>query len=106
MRYEKQFNYKKSSVYESNEKYLVKKYEKYLSATALTPRIRNSNDRIPFTLTYHPFNNSIKSIVNRNFSLLQSDAHTSTIFSDRPLFSFKRDRNLRSFLAELLFKVV
>ena len=68
--------------------------------TALTPRVRTSNERIPFTVTYHPINNSIKPIVNRNFSILQSDTRTSAIFPDRPLFSFKRDRNLRSFLVK------
>ena len=69
-------------------------------ATALAPNTRTSNNRIPFTLTYHPLNNSIKPIVNRNFSLLESDSVTSNIFNDRPLFSFKRDRNLRSFLVK------
>ena len=69
-------------------------------ATALAPNTRTSNNRIPFTLTYHPLNNSIKPIVNRNFSLLESDSITSNIFNDRPLFSFKRDRNLRSFLVK------
>ena len=69
--------------------------------TALTPNTRASDtERIPFTLTYHPRNNSIKPIVHRNFSLLESDTNTSRIFNARPLFSYKRDRNLRSFLVK------
>ena len=75
-------------------------------ATALAPNSRSSNSRIPFTLTYHPFNNLIKPIINRNFSLLQTDSNTSNIFNERPLFSFKRDRNLRSFLVKGAFHSV
>ena len=68
--------------------------------TALTPKVRAPNDRIPFTLTYHPINSSIKPIINRNYFLLTSETNTSHIFNDRPLFSNKRDRNLRSFLVK------
>ena len=75
-------------------------------ATALAPSSRTSNSRIPFTLTYHPFNNSIKPIINRNFSFLETDSITSNIFNERPLFSFKRDRNLRSFLVKGAFHSV
>jgi hypothetical protein len=69
--------------------------------TALTPKPRTAvNDRIPFTLTFHPVNNSIKPIIHRNFNLLHSDTRTANIFNERPLFSFKRARNLRSFLVK------
>ena len=61
---------------------------------------RAANDRIPFSITFHPVNNSIKSIVNRNFNLLCLDSSTSNIFSQRSLFSFKKDRNLRTFLVK------
>ena len=66
--------------------------------SALVSNTRTTNNRIPFTVTYHPLNNAVKPIVNRNFNLLNSDLATSNIFSERPLFSFKRDRNLRNFL--------
>ena len=39
-------------------------------ATALIPKARPDNDRILFTMTFHPMNNSIKPIFNRNFNLL------------------------------------
>ena len=55
--------------------------------TALTLKTRAASDRIPFTITFYPVNNSIKSIVNRNFS-------------QRPLFSFKKDRNPCTFLVK------
>ena len=54
--------------------------------TALTPKTRAASDRIPFTITFHPVNNSIKPIVNRNFNLLNSDSSTSNIFNQRSLF--------------------
>ena len=60
-------------------------------ATALAPNSRTSNNRIPFALTYHHFNKNIKPIINRNFSLLETDLITSNIFNEHPLFSFKCD---------------
>ena len=68
--------------------------------TALTPKTRAASDRIPFTITFHPVNNSIKPIVNRNFNLLNSHCSTSNIFYQRPLFSFKKDHNLRAFFVK------
>ena len=68
--------------------------------TALTLRTRAASDRIPFTITFHPVNNSIKPTVNRNFDLLNLDSSPSSIFSHRPLFSFKKDRNPRTFLVK------
>ena len=38
--------------------------------TALTQKTRAANDRIPFTITFHSVNHSIKPIVNSNFNLL------------------------------------
>ena len=49
--------------------------------TALSPKTRAVSDRIPFTITIHPVNNSIKPIVNRNFNILNSDSSTSNIFT-------------------------
>ena len=41
---------------------------------------------------------SIKSIILKNFKSLPNDSETSTIFSQPPLISFKRDRNTGNFL--------
>jgi len=48
---------------------------------------------IPFTLMFHPHNHSVKSIILKNFKLLQNDPETGTIFSQPPLISFKHDKN-------------
>ena len=68
--------------------------------TALTPKTHAASDRILFTITFHPVNNSIKPIINCNCNLLNSDSSTSIIFNQRLLFSFKKDHNLFTFLVK------
>ena len=53
-----------------------------------------NSDRIPFTLTFRPHNHVVKSIILKNFQLLQNDSETGTFFSKPPLTSFKRDKNV------------
>ena len=60
--------------------------------------------RIPFTLTFHPYNHAVKSIILKNFKLLQNDPDTGRIFSQPPLISFKRDQNIGNFLVRSAFK--
>jgi len=64
---------------------------------------KQHSDRIPFTLTFHPHKHSVKSIILKNFKLLQNDPETSTIFSQPPLISFKRDKNIGNFLVRSSF---
>ena len=45
-----------------------------------TPQ-KDKNDRILFTLTFHPDNHAVKSIILNNFKLLQDDPETGRIFS-------------------------
>ena len=59
---------------------------------------KENNNRIPFTLTFHPHNHAVKSIILKNFKLLQNDPDTGRIFSQPPLISFKRDKNIGNFL--------
>ena len=42
---------------------------------------KDKNARIPFTLTFHPHNHAVKSIILNNFKLLQNDPETGTMFS-------------------------
>ena len=60
--------------------------------------------RIPFTLTYHPHNLAAKNIILKNFKLLQNDSKTGRIFSQPPLISFKRDKNIGNFLVRSVLK--
>ena len=66
--------------------------------SALQTSQRDTNDRIPFTLTFHPHNHAVKSIILKNFKLLQNDPDTGRIFSQPPLISFKREKNIGNFL--------
>ena len=66
--------------------------------SALEPSASNNEERIPFTLTFHPNNLAARNVVPRNFKILQSNPETAPIFPNPPLISFKRDRNLRNSL--------
>ena len=57
-----------------------------------------------FTLTFHPHNHAVKSIILKNFKLLQNDPDTGRIFSQPLLISFKRDKNIGNFLVRSAFK--
>ena len=65
---------------------------------------KEKTDPIPFTLTFHPHNHAVKSIILKNFKLLQNDSETGTIFSQPPLISFKRDKNIGNFLVRSSFQ--
>ena len=66
--------------------------------SALEPSASDNEERIPFTLTFHPNNLAARNVVLRNFKILQSDPETAPIFPNPPLVSFKRNRNLRNSL--------
>ena len=72
--------------------------------SALQTSQRDNNDRIPFTLTFHPHNHAVKSIILKNFKLLQNDPDTGRIFSQPPLISFKRDKSIGNFLVRSVFQ--
>ena len=72
--------------------------------SALQTSQRDNNDGIPFTLTFHPHNHAVKSIILKNVKLLQNDPKTSRIFSQPPLISFKRDKNIGNILVRSVFQ--
>ena len=53
-------------------------------------------DYIPFTQTFHPYNHTVKSIIFKNFKLIQNDSEISTIFLQSPPISFKHHNNILS----------
>jgi len=71
---------------------------------ALQTSQRENNERIPYTLTFHPHNHAVKSIILKNFKLLHNDPDTGGIFSQPPLISFKRDKNIGNFLVRSAFQ--
>ena len=74
------------------------------SWSALQTSQKENNNRIPSTLTFHPHNHAVKSIIFKNFKLLQNDPDTGRIFSQPPLISFKRDKNIGNFVVSSAFK--
>ena len=72
--------------------------------SALQTSQKENNNRIPFTLIFHPHNHAVKSIILKNFKLLQNDPDTGRIFSQPPLISFKRDKNIGNFLVRSAFQ--
>ena len=65
---------------------------------------KENTDHIPITLTFHPHNHTVKSIILKNFKLLQNDLETGTLCSKPPLISFKRDKNISNFLVRSVFQ--
>ena len=61
--------------------------------SALQTAEKESTDRIPFTLTFHPHNHAVKSIILKNFKWLQNDSETGTIFSQPILFHSNVKKN-------------
>ena len=47
---------------------------------------------------------TVKAIILNNFKILQNDPETGAIFSQPPLISFKRDKNVGNFLVRSAFK--
>ena len=72
--------------------------------SALQTPQKENNNRIPFTLKFHPHNHAVKSIILKNFKLLQNDPDTGRIFSQPPLISLKRDKNIGNILVSSAFK--
>ena len=63
----------------------------------LSPR-KGRNLRIPFTLTHHSHNVTVKNITLKNSKILQNDLEISQIFSFPSLVYFKRDKSINKFL--------
>jgi len=68
--------------------------------SALQTSQSENKDRIPFTLKFHPHNHALKSIILKDFELLQNDRDTGRIFLQPPLLSFKRNKNIGNFFSQ------
>ena len=56
------------------------------------------------SLSFHPHNLPVTSIILKNFKLLRNDSETGTIFPQLLLISFKRDKNIGKFLVRSSFQ--
>ena len=63
--------------------------------TLKPPLAKIADDKTPLILTFHPFNYKVRDVISRNFQILKNDPETSAIFTDNPLISFRRNKNIR-----------
>ena len=47
------------------------------------------------SLTFDPFIYKVRDVISRNFQILKNDRETSAIFTNNPLISFRRNKNIR-----------
>ena len=56
-------------------------------------------ERITFPITFHQKNNEVVKIIKRNFSVLENNPETQSIFKDKfPMIAFKKDKILKDIL--------
>ena len=70
-----------------------------------SPKARN--ERVLFTLTFHPNNCAVKNIILTNFKLLLNDSETVTIRFSQPTITsmtYKRDKNISNFFVRRALK--
>ena len=72
--------------------------------SALQTAETENTDRTPFTLHFTLTTPRLNLSFLENFKLLQNDSETGTIFSQPPLISFKRDKNIGNFLVRSSFQ--
>ena len=71
---------------------------------ALQTAEKENTDRIPFTLTFHPHNHTVKSIILKKFKLLQKRFRDWHYLFATPLISFKCGKNISNFLVRSSFQ--
>ncbi len=67
---------------------------------AMEKRVRNTSDRVPLVLTYHPHNVAIQRILIRNFkSMVLEDPQMSAVFEDSlPITAYRKGKSLKQHL--------
>ena len=67
---------------------------------------KENTDHIPFTLTFHPHNHAVITIILENFKLFQNYSETGTIFSQPTLVNFHSNvtKTLATLWSEVHFK--
>ena len=61
------------------------------------------NNRIILTLTYNAYSKPVKDIVENNFQILKLDQEVGYLFQEKPLVSYRRDKNIKDMLVKSQF---
>ena len=59
------------------------------------PLAKISDDKIPLVLTFRHFNYTVRDVISRKFKKKFKNPETTAIFTDNPLVSFRRNKNIR-----------
>ena len=71
------------------------------STVSIKKSQKKKSEGLPFTLTFNPHKHITKSIIFENFKLPQKDPETSSTYSQPPLASLKRGKNIGNFPVRL-----
>ena len=56
--------------------------------------------RVPYVLTYSHQLPNIKEAINKHWDILKINPQLETIFTDKPILAFRRNKNLRDILGQ------
>ena len=67
----------------------------------LLNKIKTSNtERLPLTVTYNRTLPDLKTIIDKNWHILQIEPKLKEIFTEPPILAFKRDKNLKDIIGD------
>ena len=64
----------------------------------LTENIKKPSKRIPLSIKYNRTMPALSKIINKHWDLLQIDNEINDIFTERPIFAYKRNKNLKDLI--------
>ena len=72
----------------------------------LLNKIKTSNtERLPLTVTYNRTLPDLKTIIDKNWHILQIEPKLKEIFAEPPILAFKRNKNLRDIIEVTRFLI-
>uniref|UniRef100_A0A8C5QIP1 Reverse transcriptase domain-containing protein n=1 Tax=Leptobrachium leishanense TaxID=445787 RepID=A0A8C5QIP1_9ANUR len=66
----------------------------------LKPKLRATQSRLPCVTTYSAISPKVRHIINKHWSILQTDRKISNLFKEKPLMAYKRSRNIADILTK------
>ena len=67
--------------------------------STLLNKIKTSNtERVPLTVTYNKTLPDLKTIMDKNWHILQIEPKLNEIFAEQPLLALKRNKSLRDII--------
>ena len=69
----------------------------------LTKNTKKENNRIMMITTYNKTNPDLQNIIKKNWHLLQLDPHIGKLFTEEPMFAFRRNKTIKNLLGRNKF---